>query len=40
MGKTIRELFETQKLTGTQTAQQIYDVRNSKDIPISTPNSA
>jgi hypothetical protein len=40
MGKTIRELFETQKLTGTQTAQQIYDVRNSKDIPISTPNGA
>ena len=40
MGKTIRELFETKKLTGTQTAQQKYETRNSKDIPISTPNGA
>ena len=38
MGKTILELFQTKKLTGTQTAQQKYETRNSKDIPISTPN--
>jgi hypothetical protein len=40
MGKTIRELFETEKLSNTQTAQQKYEIRNSKDIPISTPNGA
>ena len=40
MGKTIRELFETQKLSNTQTAKEKYETRNSKDLPISTPNGA
>ena len=40
MGKTILELFQTKKLSNTQTAQEKYETRNSKDIQISTPNGA
>jgi len=40
MGKTILELFETTKLSNTQTAKQKYETRDSKDLPISTPNGA
>jgi|688.fasta_scaffold02540_4 hypothetical protein len=40
MGKTILELFQTKKLSNTQTAEQKYETRNSKDISISTPNGA
>lgn len=35
MGKTIEELFQTKKLQSSgQTAEKTYDIRNSKDIPI------
>lgn len=40
MGKSILELFQTKKLSNTQTAEQKYETRNSKDISISTPNGA
>lgn len=40
MGKTILELFQSKKLSNTQTAEQKYETRNSKDISISTPNGA
>ena len=40
MGKTILELFQTKKLSNTQTAQEKYETRNSKDIQISTPNGS
>lgn len=31
---TLEELFKTKKLDGNQTAEQKYDIRNSKDIPL------
>ena len=34
MGRTIEELFKTRILDGGQTAQKKYDIRNSKDAPI------
>lgn len=38
MGKTIEELFKTKVLSNGQTAEAKYDIRNSKDIPITTSN--
>lgn len=35
MGKTIEELFKTKVLADGKTAEQKYDIRNSKDLPIS-----
>ena len=35
MGKTIEELFKTKVLSDGKTAEQKYDIRNSKDLPIS-----
>lgn len=35
MGKTIEELFKTKVLAGGKTAEQKYDIRNSKSLPIS-----
>jgi hypothetical protein len=35
MGKTIEELFKTKVLAGGKTAEQQYDIRNSKSLPIS-----
>jgi hypothetical protein len=40
MGKSILELFKNQKLTGGQTGEKQYDIRNSKDINISSANGA
>jgi hypothetical protein len=40
MGKSILELFKNQKLTSGQTGEKQYDVRNSKDIDISSANGA
>ena len=37
MGKTIEELFRTKVLSDGNTAEQKYDIRNSKDLPITTP---
>ncbi len=34
MGKTIEELFKTKVLADGKTAEQKYDIRNSKDLPI------
>ena len=38
MGKSILELFKNQKLTSGQTGEKQYDVRNSKDIDITSAN--
>ena len=35
MGKTIEELFKTKVLNDGNTAEKKYDIRNSKDLPIS-----
>jgi hypothetical protein len=35
MGKTIEELFKTKVLADGKTAEQKYDIRNSKELPIS-----
>jgi hypothetical protein len=35
MGKTLEELFKTKVLDSGQTAEKKYDIRNSKDLPIS-----
>lgn len=40
MGKSILELFKNQKLTSGQTGEKQYDIRNSKDIDISSANGA
>jgi hypothetical protein len=40
MGKTIEELFRTKVLSDGNTAEQKYDIRNSKDLPITTPVGA
>lgn len=40
MGKSILELFKNQKLTSGQTGEKQYDVRNSKDIDITSANGA
>lgn len=40
MGKSILELFKNQKLTSGQTGEKQYDIRNSKDIDISSSNGA
>jgi len=40
MGKSILELFKNQKLTSGQTGEKQYDIRNSKDINISSSNGA
>lgn len=38
MGKTILDLFQSKILSSGKTAEETYDIRNSKDIPISTTN--
>jgi len=38
MGKTIEELFRTKVLDNGQTAEAKYEIRNSKDIRITTSN--
>lgn len=40
MGKSILELFKNQKLSSGQTGEKQYDVRNSKDISVSSANGA
>ena len=40
MGKSILELFKNQKLISGQTGEQQYDIRNSKDISVSSANGA
>lgn len=39
MGKSLKELFQTKVLESGQTAAKQYDIRNSKDIPITPGNS-
>ena len=38
MGKTLEELFKTKVLENGKTAQQNYDIRNSKEAPINSSN--
>lgn len=38
MGKSLKELFQTKVLSSGQTAAQQYDIRNSKDTPITPGN--
>jgi hypothetical protein len=40
MGKSILELFKNQKLISGETAEKQYDIRNSKDISLSSSNGA
>jgi hypothetical protein len=40
MGKSIIELFKNQKLISGETAEKQYDIRNSKDITLSSSNGA
>jgi hypothetical protein len=40
MGKTIEELFKTKVLNDGKTAEQKYDIRNSKDIPLRSSTGA
>jgi len=39
MGRTLEELFKTKRLVDGQTAQQKYEIRDSKQNPITPGNS-